>query len=60
MGENRPDHYGRLLFAEQRREALTRACPFCERPAGAECVNTYTGEPVRHIPAHLDRTRVAP
>jgi hypothetical protein len=60
MGENRPDLYGRLLFAEQRREALTRACPFCEAPPGDECVNVWNGLPVRHIPAHLDRTRVAP
>jgi hypothetical protein len=59
MSDPKPDLYGRLRFAEARRDALTRVCPFCEQPVGAECLNAYTGEPVRHIPAHLDRTKHA-
>lgn len=44
-------------------QALDVACPErprgCGSPAGELCRNLATGQPLRHLPAHLSRLRAA-
>lgn len=51
--------YG-MEFAERRRQAMTRPCPDCPAEPGQECVNAYTGEPVKRFPVHPRRERPIP
>lgn len=48
-----------LLFEQQRSAALVVPCPYCHAEANQPCVNSKTGEPLGHIPAHWSRLKQA-
>jgi hypothetical protein len=45
--------------AETRKTALTVPCMYCYAPAGQECTNTLTQQPLVNLPSHFIRLKTA-